>query len=99
MYTVQALWTMARESLNITTVVFSNHAYEILKGEYAQLGAGNPGQRALSMLEIGRPDLDWVSLAKGMGIPGTRVATLDQFVHALRASFEGRGPNLVEVAL
>jgi len=99
MYTLQALWTMARESLNITTIIFANRAYSILKGEYANVGAGNMGPRALDMLEIGRPDLDWVSLAKGMGVPGRRVDTLDDFADALRAGFADRGPKLIEVVL
>jgi acetolactate synthase-1/2/3 large subunit len=99
MYTPQALWTMAREQLNITTVIFANRAYAILKGEYANVGAGNMGPRALDMLEIGRPDLDWVSLAKGMGVAGTRVTNLDQFAAALRAGFSSAGPKLIEVVL
>jgi acetolactate synthase I/II/III large subunit len=99
MYTLQALWTMARESLNITTVIFANHAYAILKGEYANVGAGNMGPRALDMLEIGRPDLDWISLAKGMGVPGRRVDSLDDFTSALRGGFASAGPKLIEVAL
>ncbi len=68
MYTLQALWTAARESLKITVVVFANRAYQILKGELAGIG-GNPGPKALDMLEIGRPDLDWVAMAKGMAFP------------------------------
>ena len=72
MYTLQALWTMAREGLKITTVVFADRTYDILKGELANVGAGNPGRRALDMLEIGRPDLDWVSMARGMGVPAAR---------------------------
>jgi acetolactate synthase-1/2/3 large subunit len=99
MYTVQALWTMAREQLNITTVIFANRAYQILKGEYANVGAGNMGPRALDMLEIGRPDLDWVALAKGMGVAGTRVTTLDRFAAALHAGFAEAGPKLIEVVL
>ena len=99
MYTVQALWTMAREKLNVTTVIFANRAYAILKGEYANVGAGNMGPRALDMLEIGRPDLDWVALAKGMGVAGTRVADLDQFAAALRGGFAEPGPKLIEVVL
>ncbi|HEY5208806.1 MAG TPA: acetolactate synthase large subunit [Stellaceae bacterium] len=99
MYTVQALWTMAREKLNITTLIFANRAYAILKGEYANVGAGNMGPRALDMLEIGRPDLDWVSLAKGMGVAGTRVTNLDQLAAALRAELAEPGPKLIEVVL
>jgi acetolactate synthase-1/2/3 large subunit len=99
MYTAQALWTMAREGLNITTVVFANHDYAVLKREFSYLGVGNPGPRAASMFEIGRPDLDWTHLAKGMGVPGIRVTSLDAFGKALRAGLEGEGPTLIEVPL
>ena len=99
MYTVQALWTMAREGLNVTTVVFANHDYAVLKREFSYLGVGNPGPRAADMFEIGRPDLDWTLLAKGMGVPGTRVTTLDAFGKALRAGLENEGPTLIEVPL
>ncbi len=99
MYTAQALWTMAREGLNVTTVVFANRDYAVLKREFSYLGVGNPGPRAASMFEIGRPDLDWTLLAKGMGVPGTRVTSLDAFGKALRAGLEGEGPTLIEVLL
>ncbi len=99
MYTAQALWTMARESLKVTTVVFANRAYAVLKREFSYLGAGDPGPRALDMFDIGRPDLDWVSLARGMGVPGTRVTSLDGFAKALREGFESAGPTLIEVPL
>jgi acetolactate synthase I/II/III large subunit len=99
MYTPQALWTMAREGLNVTTVVFANRDYAVLKREFSYLGVGSPGPRAASMFEIGRPDLDWVHLAKGMGVPGTRVTTLDAFGKALQAGFEAEGPTLIEVPL
>src|SRR5271165_1532278 len=64
MYTAQALWTMAREGLKVTTVVFANRAYAVLKREFSGLGVGNPGPRAAALFDIGRPDLDWVHLAK-----------------------------------
>jgi acetolactate synthase I/II/III large subunit len=99
MYTAQALWTMAREGLNVTTVVFANRDYAVLKREFSYLGVGNPGPRAASMFEIGRPDLDWTLLAKGMGVPGKRVSSLDEFGKALRSGFEGEGPTLIEVPL
>jgi len=99
MYTAQALWTMARESLNITTVVFANHDYAVLKREFSYLGVGKPGPRATDVFEIGRPDLDWPLLAKGMGVPGTRVTSLDAFGKALRAGLAGEGPTLIEVSL
>ncbi len=99
MYTAQALWTMARENLNITTVIFANRSYAVLKREYSSLGVGEPGRRAADLFDIGRPDLDWVSLAKGMGVPGTRVTTLDTFVKALQEGFQAEGPMLIEVRL
>src|SRR5438270_2367529 len=99
MYTAQALWTMVREGLNVTTVVFANRAYAVLQREFSYLGVGTPGPRALDMLDIGRPDLDWVQLAQGMGVPGTRAGSLDEFVEALRKGFEGEGPSLIEVGV
>jgi acetolactate synthase I/II/III large subunit len=97
MYTLQALWTMARKGLRVTTVVFANRAYEVLRREFSSLGIGNPGTRASEMFEIGNPALDWASLAKGMGVPGGRVNSLDEFVKALRQGFESEGPSLIEV--
>ncbi len=99
MYTLQALWTMAREGLNVTTVVFANHDYAVLKREFSYLGIGTPGPGARDLFEIGRPDLDWVHLAQGMGVPATRVSSLDAFAKALRAGFEGDGPTLIEAPL
>ncbi|MGA9901149.1 MAG: acetolactate synthase large subunit, partial [Terriglobales bacterium] len=99
MYTAQALWTMAREGLNVATVVFANHDYAVLKREFSYLGVGNPGARAAAMFDIGRPNLDWTLLAKGMGVPGTRVTSLDAFGKALREGLETEGPTLIEVPL
>ena len=99
MYTLQALWTMAREKLNVTTVVFANREYSVLKREFASLGFGNPGRRALDMFEIDRPDLDWCALAKGMGVPSRKATSLDDFGKALREGFETEGPALIEVEL
>jgi acetolactate synthase-1/2/3 large subunit len=99
MYTAQALWTMARESLKVTTVIFANRAYGVLKREFSYLGVGDPGPRALDLFEIGRPDLDWVALAKGMGVPGRRVTSLEAFGKALQNGFETEGPTLIEVGL
>ncbi|MGH9510965.1 MAG: acetolactate synthase large subunit [Terriglobales bacterium] len=99
MYTAQALWTMARESLHITTIIFANRSYAVLKREFYGLGIGDPGPRASDLFDIGRPNLDWVSLAKGMGVPGVRVNTMEAFGKALRQGFEGEGPMLIEVGL
>ncbi|MBV9574152.1 MAG: benzoylformate decarboxylase, partial [Acidobacteriales bacterium] len=99
MYTVQALWTMARYGLKVTTVIFANRAYAVLKREFAGLGVGAPGPRAMDLFDIGRPDIDWVSLGKSMGVPATRATTLEGFEKALRDGFEAEGPSLIEVPL
>jgi acetolactate synthase-1/2/3 large subunit len=99
MYTLQALWTQAREKLDVTTVLFSNRVYGILKIELANVGAQNPGRKALDMLEIGRPDLDWVGLAHSMGVAASRATTIDEFIDQFRSGLKNRGPNLIEVVL
>jgi acetolactate synthase I/II/III large subunit len=99
MYTAQALWTMAREGLNVTTVVFSNRAYAVLQWEFLGLGIGAPGRRAADLFDIGRPTLDWVHMAKGMGVPASRATSLDQFAKAMKEGFESDGPTLIEIPL
>jgi acetolactate synthase I/II/III large subunit len=99
MYTLQGLWTMARESLNVTTVIFANRSYNVLKREFSGLGVGSPGQRALNLFEIDRPELDWVSLAQGMGVPASRPKSLEEFAKALRTGLESQGPSLIEIKL
>jgi acetolactate synthase I/II/III large subunit len=99
MYTPQGLWTMAREGLNVTTVLFANRTYAVLQMEFAGLGVGAPGPRAAELFDIGRPTLDWAQLSQGMGVPASRVTSLDAFVKALRAGFETDGPTLIEVPL
>jgi acetolactate synthase-1/2/3 large subunit len=99
MYTVQALWTQARESLNVTTVVFANRTYAILRGELANVGAGTPGRKAADMLDIGRPDLDWVALARGMGVPASRATTAEEFNKQFAAGLAASGPYLIEAVV
>jgi len=99
MYTVQALWTMAREGLNITAVIWANRTYQILKGEFDNVGAGRPGQKAKDMLEIGRPDLDWVALATGMGVPAGRAVDCESLRQQLQRGLTEPGPYLIEVVL
>jgi acetolactate synthase-1/2/3 large subunit len=99
MYTLQALWTQARENLDVTTVLFNNRSYAILKSELANVGAQNVGRKALDMLDLSRPDLDFVMLARGMGVPGERVDTMDEFNQALARGLGHKGPYLVEVML
>ena len=99
MYTLQALWTQAREGLDVTTVLLNNRSYAILKGELANVGARNVGRKALDMLDLGRPDLDFVMLARGMGVPGARVETMDEFNRRFVEGVRSPGPYFVEVML
>ena len=99
MYTLQALWTMAREGLDVTTVIFANRKYAILQVELMRVGAGNPGRKADEMLSLNRPDLDWVKLANGMGVPATRATTAEEFNTQLARSLAAPGPSLIEVVL
>jgi acetolactate synthase-1/2/3 large subunit len=99
MYTVQALWTMAREGLDVTVVIWANRTYQILRGEFANVGAGSPGQRARDMLDINRPDLDWVALATGMGVPACRVTDCETLTRQLRHGLAEAGPYLIEAVL
>lgn len=99
MYTIQALWTQAREQLPITTIIFANNQYAILKAEYANMGAGTPGAQAMAMIDIDRPTIDWVAMAKSMGVPGVSVDTAEGFHDAMLRSFDADGPTLIEVKL
>ena len=99
MYTVQSLWTMARERLDITVLIFANGTYNILRGELTNVGVRNPGPRAVDMLSLGRPDLDWVSMAKGMGVPASRADTSEQLAKALETGLASGGPNLIQVTV
>ncbi|QGY33096.1 acetolactate synthase large subunit [Pantoea cypripedii] len=99
MYTIQSLWTQARENLNVTTIIFANNSYAILKAEYANMGAGTPGERALSMIDIGEPRIDWLAMAKSMGVPGVAVDSAQGFYQAMINSAREPGPCLIEVRL
>lgn len=99
MYTLQSLWSMARENLNVTVVIFVNRAYSILRGELAAVGAGTPGVRAQDMLTLDRPELDWSSLATGMGVNATKVRDLEALGNTLARSYGTPGPTLIEAIL
>lgn len=99
MYTLQALWTQAREGLNTTTLIFSNRTYQILLGEMAGVGVQNPGPRALDMLELDRPPLDWVALAKGMGVEAGIATDAPSLVKQMERGLACAGPYLIEVML
>ena len=98
MYTLQALWTQAREQLDITTVIFSNRKYQILIGELANVGA-NPGRTALDMLDIGNPDLDWPKLAAGMGVEAARATSCEELADLMAQSYKRKGPFLIELVM
>jgi acetolactate synthase-1/2/3 large subunit len=99
MYTLQALWTMAREGLDVTVVIFANRSYRILHGEFANVGAGTAGRRANDMLTLDRPHLDWIALARGHGVNGARATTLDEFARELKRGLDTHGPHLVELVM
>jgi acetolactate synthase-1/2/3 large subunit len=99
MYTAQALWTQARQKLDVTTVIFSNRSYAILNLELARVGATPPGPRALSMLDLSNPTLDFVSLARALGVRAARAETAEAFTQHFRAAMAEPGPCLIEAAL
>jgi acetolactate synthase-1/2/3 large subunit len=99
MYTLQSLWTQARESLDVTTVLLNNGSYAILELELSRVGAGDPGPRALGMLDIKRPDLDFVALASGLGLAAGRATTAEEFTTQLERALSTPGPALIEAVL
>jgi acetolactate synthase I/II/III large subunit len=98
MYTPQALWTHARERLDVTTVILANRKYAVLMGELAAVGT-EPGQRALNMIDIGSPDLNFVKLAETMGVEAARAESLSQLADLLRFSCSRSGPFLIELMI
>ena len=99
MYTAQGLWTLAREQLDVTVVVFANHSYRILGIELGRTGAGAPGAAASSLLSLGDPAIDWVSYGKGLGVPGTRCETAEAFDAAFARAMAEPGPKLIEAVV
>lgn len=99
MYTLQALWTMARENLDVTVIVFANRSYKILHVELANVGAGVPGRKANDMLTLDRPNLDWVALAKGLGVEAGCATSLEELAQQFRRGLARRGPYLVELVI
>jgi acetolactate synthase-1/2/3 large subunit len=98
MYTIQGLWTQAREKLDVTTVIFANRKYQILLGELANVGA-NPGRTALDMMDLGNPDIDFVKLAEGQGVESARADTMERFNDLFAHSFARKGPFLIELVI
>jgi len=99
MYTLQALWTQARESLNVTTVLCNNRSYRILQVELARAGVAEPGRKARSLTSLANPGLEWTALANGMGVPAARVETAEELTRELERSFATPGPSLIEMIL
>ena len=99
MYTFQSLWTMARESLDVTVLICANRKYQILRVELERAGLTELGKGATSLTDISHPTLDWVSLARGTGVPGVRVETADDLVRQLHRSIAEPGPSLIEAVL
>jgi acetolactate synthase-1/2/3 large subunit len=97
MYTVQALWTQAREGLDVTTVLLNNRSYAILKQELANVGEA--GRGALGMMELDRPELDWLALARGMGVEAGRAKTIEELERQLAAGLRSEGPYLIDLVL
>ncbi|MCA9988178.1 MAG: acetolactate synthase large subunit [Anaerolineales bacterium] len=97
MYTIQALWTQAREQLNVVTVLFNNRSYEILRGEMSRVGAMQHGSIADTLFSLDNPQLDFVSIAQGLGVEGSRATTAEAFNDQFAAALAKRGPHLIEV--
>ena len=96
MYTVQALWSIAREQADVTVVIMNNRSYAILNVELARVGAGQPNPKTLSMFDLSRPDLDFVALAEGLGVRASRATTAEEFDAQLGEALAERGPRLIE---
>lgn len=99
LYTLQALWSMARESTDVTVVVCANRRYRILQAELARAGIAEPGPKAQALTDLTQPVIDWTALAKGFGVPARSVHTDSEFAEALRRSLAERGPGLIEAVL
>ncbi|MFW6012014.1 MAG: acetolactate synthase large subunit [Desulfosalsimonas sp.] len=99
MYTLQALWTQAREGLDVTTVIFSNRRYQILHEELKRLGPSNPSSKITDTMNLDRPYPDWVQLSKGMGVQASRADTAEDFYRQLEAAFSESGPHLIEARI
>jgi len=95
-YTVQALWTMARENLDVTTVIFANRSYAILNIELHRVGATGAGPKAMSMLDLHRPEMNWSGIAAGFGVEASRATTCEEFAAQFASAMGQRGPRLIE---
>jgi acetolactate synthase-1/2/3 large subunit len=99
MYTIQSLWTMARENLDVCVMIFSNRSYKILYSQLSDVGAANPGPRAIDMLTLDRPTLDFSTMAKSMGVPGAKANDLEELTKQLTYAMSQKGPYLIDVVM
>ena len=99
MYTIQGLWTQAREGLDVTTVIYANRAYAILQGEMKAVGVDEPGRVARDMFGLDRPTLDFVAIARGMGVEAERVDDAQDFAKAFQRGLATPGPYLIEAVI
>jgi len=99
LYTLQALWSMARESADVTIVVCANRRYRILQAELARAGIAEPGPKAWALTDLTRPAIDWTALAKGFGMPACSVYTDCERADALIRALAECGPSLIEAVL
>jgi acetolactate synthase-1/2/3 large subunit len=99
MYTVQALWSIAREKADVTVVLFKNDNYAILNIELARVREGEPNEKMLSMLHLNNPTLDWVKIAEGQGVPASRATTAEEFHKQFEAAMGTKGPHLIEAQI
>jgi acetolactate synthase-1/2/3 large subunit len=99
LYSIPALWTMAREKLDVTVLVIANRSYAILKHEYARVRAEGMGPAAEAMMSIGNPDIDFAAAAQGFGMDACRVETAEALTAALAAAFSTPGPHLIEAVM
>jgi acetolactate synthase-1/2/3 large subunit len=99
MYTIQSLWTMAREALDVCIIIFANRKYQILQIELARVGAQTMNKKTLDMLDLANPDLDFVKISEGMGVPAARATTAEEFNTLLERAMHERGPRLIEALL
>ncbi len=99
LYTIQSLWTMARESLDVTVVLCNNQRYAILDVELARSGVERPGPKAASLTSLAEPVVDFVSVSRGFGVPATRATTADEFHAQYLAALAEPGPHLIEAML
>ena len=99
MYSFQALWTMARESLDVVVVILANRRYRILDIEMKRTGGAVMGPQAESMIDISKPPLEWVPLARALGVPAHQAATAEEFSRLFRQAVAESGPRLIEARL